>query len=117
MILTGRYTPNLGFGSDTIFYSAGSVVNDLTLYEGVLTVWKEKVDFDRVRPTSIIQDQLAGTVMFLIFYFFLFCFYVVITLKHNAHIKKNKRKRIQKMKKQMVLHIDNNKLCRHNRRW
>ena len=63
---------------DSMKWLIGNLVSLHTWYEAILAVWKEKVDFDRVRPPSIIHATIGDQVLWcflsflFVFLFFLF---------------------------------------------
>ena len=56
------YSESLNLTGDNIGFASVLLVNHLSLYESVLAVWKEKVDYDRVRPPSIIHAKMGDQV-------------------------------------------------------
>ena len=62
--------------ADGMEWLISNLVTLHTWYERILAVWKEKVDFDRVRPSSIIHATIGDQVLCVsfIFLFFYFCF-------------------------------------------
>ena len=58
--LHSQFQSRRGNFPDTFEHIASKLVLSLAFYEGVLQVWKAKTDFDRVRPTSIVQERYKG---------------------------------------------------------
>ena len=50
----------VGLAQDSFERIVGVTVQFLSYYEAVIAVWKEKIDFDRVRPNTLIQNLLSG---------------------------------------------------------
>ena len=69
-IILIRYQLTNGIGSTTLEFWKNILVYQLTTYESTLAVWKEKVDYDRVRPTSIIHELLKDEVRVFVLFFF-----------------------------------------------
>ena len=59
---TVLYSVGTGSDFDTLEGFFPFVIESIVIYEAFLAIWKAKVDYDRVRPTSIISELLADEV-------------------------------------------------------
>ena len=50
----------IGILADSFESVASGLMEFLSFYEATIAVWKEKVDFDRIRPNTAIQNLLSG---------------------------------------------------------
>ena len=69
-----------GIDETNFEYHRSNMAYNLIVYETIIAAWKEKVDFDRVRPPSIIHELLEDEVCYLLHilgcvYDFYLCFF------------------------------------------
>jgi len=55
-----QYTLRTGMSLDSWEFIVMDAVTIAALYEGVIAVWRDKVRFDLIRPTTLIQQKYAG---------------------------------------------------------